>query len=345
MDKKDIKKLKKEIKIDNFKFVVKDLVSSYLKKDDNGAKILFSKNADFNSLDIETQSMYLDMFKKIASTDFDKKIFNLKFNSNGTKNTLALINKNKGGEEEFVSRLCENYNHDFDGIVNIIKVDWQKEKDDVSKEITLITINKVDQVKKSLSVKTEKKEVVVDKSLDYIMNLNPTEGLIYPSLTGENEILYYIGKQKELSQKKVSQWLGVDFNLTAAEEKDEFVSILSTFCKDISMNSLFAIYKELKSRIDAENIEESMVNVKEIKSILERQGVNIDKYDDFVSTLKSDKYKIINLIPQKKLTIASDGINIVIAENKIEQVLNNESNILSIQVDNSIKIEDINVKS
>ena len=333
MDIKDIKKLKKEIKIDNFKFVVKDLVSSYLKKDDNGAKILFSKNADFNSLDIETQSMYLDMFKKIISTDFDKKIFNLKFNSNETKNTLALINKNKGGEEELIAHLCENYNHDFDGIVNVMKVDWQKENDDTFKEITLIAINKVEQVKKTLSVKAEKKEVVVDKSLDYIMKLNPTEGLVYPSLTGENEVLYYIGKPKELSKKNVSEWLGVDFNLTATEEKDEFVSILSTFCKDISMNSLFDIYKELKSRIDAENRDESVVNTKEIKSILERQGVNVDKYDDFVSTLEGNKYKIINLIPQKKLTIASDGINIAIAEDKIEKILNEESNILSISTE------------
>lgn len=340
MNKKDIKKLRKEIKQDNYKFAINKVNNYYLKKTEKGAKVLFDTETIIAELDDTEQTMYFNNFKKIVSTAIGSKMFDLEFDKNDKKDMLKKTLISEASKENFIKDICDNYIYGTDIIVNISTVDYlnsipkdkdaDKEEKYDKKRMLFVTFNKVELNKKAIKINSEEEELIVDSQLDYIMNLNPIEGIVYPSLSGDNNVMYYIGKPKDLQKKYISQWLGVNFPLTAIEEKDEFTYIINNLCKNININNLINIYKEIISRINLEDEENSLINFKEIKSILERNNVNTTRWDEVLEkgNIKNEPLKIFNLIPEKNFTINSNNAVINISIKDLQNISSKDGELI-----------------
>lgn len=356
MNKQDIKAFKKEMKLDNYKLSLDDMVSAYVKNDGSEGSVLFQNKSNFKMLDLEVQEMYFNNFKKLLPTAIDTKIFDLRFNEEEVKDILLLGVKEdiEGAAEQFIQKFCSCYKYEFDSIVSFVKVKFmqtEKSEDEEEgeesynyKEFIMISVNKVESPKKALSFDAEEQEFKTNSSLDFIINLNPLEGLTYPSFTGKGNVMYYTGKPKDLSKKYVSELLGVDFTATATEEKADFIQVITEACgSELSIEKVEEIYKELESRIDEEDADSSVVNTREIKTILERKGLDTAKYDKAVEDIESETFKIANLVPEKKVTIVCGDIVITLPKDKFN-ALSEGSNKLTISLTDEVSMDGIPVK-
>lgn len=243
MNKKELNRMKKELKADSAILNINEIYSVYLKKD-NGA-IIYNNLNHFQMLDSEMQDFYFNNFKKILGGNLDTKLFELEFKDNPNETQLILNNMLKSQDKNFyieyankiIDKILKNYIYDSDIVITFVKGEYWKPsnnknkteidgEDDIVQSLPFImeSINKVEPFKKTVVFNFEEKEFKASNILDTVINFNnPIEGFMFPSFDNGysdiNKILFYNSKPKELNYKFIENVLNCSMKLTAEEEK------------------------------------------------------------------------------------------------------------------------------
>lgn len=326
MNKKEIKSFKKEMKLDNYKLSFKRMANIFFKVTNGEPKVVSQNFNQFNVLSEELESMYIDNFKKLLSTAIDSKVFDLKFEAEDMKEILQ-SNDFEELVEKFGKRVMEYYEEKLDNIMlNFIEVEVMQKSVDSEEEdyrrFVLISTNNLESPKKKLSYKVKEREITMTSPLDFIINTNPLEGVIYPSFSGEGNVIYYGSKPKDLNKQLVSDFLEVNFPSTASEERTDFIKIISEICgKTLTIKKLNEIYKNIENRIDIKNVEDSFINLRELNSILGKLGYDTSNFERVTHEITSSIFRIVNIIPGKNITLTNnDDITMIFPKECISKI-------------------------
>jgi hypothetical protein len=344
MNKKDLNKMKKELKLDSVMLSLKEMYNVYIKKDSNS--VLYSNLSYFQAADTEAQELYLNNFKKILGGTMDAKLFELPFITveEGNESQLNFDHMLKCDENEaykeaadkIVAKLLENYTYDTDVVLTLVRGDyWVGNKgrrdtdadplDEMVQSLPFImgSVNKVEPFKKSLMFSYEEQEFKASSILDTFINLNtPLDGFMFPSFengyTDVNKALYYNSKPKEINYRFIENILNCSMKLTAEEEKSCFTDIIKSVVgesvKPEVIENIYSKISEIKEQTD-ENAE-AAVTLSDMKHILkgvdEKEIETLERaFED--SCGKDYNFNIKNILPDyktKSLKIWNEDLSI-----------------------------------
>lgn len=356
MNKKELAGLRKEFKLDTYKLNINELYNVYIKKD-NGV-IVHQELHYFDKLDEEMKELYLKNFKKILTGAFDTKLFELEFQETGyennTQSILYNMNNSHSGEDiieganKIIEKLIQSYSYDTDVVVTFIKAeymmnfnkkgsDYDEGKDDIVQafRFLLCSINKIDMPKRELRFDFKQREFNINSPNDAVINLSaPVGGFMFPAITlGEadvNKLLFYSGKPGELNGPFIEGVLNCTVKMDAETERETFSTILQNAIGDTIkpelMQDIYERINEVAAASDEESGEVPVVNIEQVKSILDDIGVGSTSelelaFDTYVG--KQYDFKVQNILPDfnsKSIKITSDSANIMLTPKDLSSI-------------------------
>lgn len=202
---------------------------------------------------------------------------------------------------------------------------------------------------------TDTPEIVCEETHTRIVN-KPTDGFIYPTFSDRspdvNSVLVYTSKPKSPNISLVTETLGCEFTLSSKEQKTTFNQLLeNTLGKDLNyvmttcINDLL-IEKQNESEYDTEPVR---LGKEDITTLLREAGVsetNIEHTatacDEVIGNTKLD----IAALTDKKITVKSGGFTITYDHSYthlVDTKIVNGKKVITIQVDEPITVNDINI--
>ena len=135
MNKKEISHLRRQFKPDNEYLTINHLFNVYVQKETG--EIFHHESTPFEMLEIETQDLFLNNFKKVLSGTVDAKLFTLKFKresamDNAAQHTLyqSIQANNQTDKEtlmlEMVEKIFSTKVYDFDTVVTFVQGEYRK---------------------------------------------------------------------------------------------------------------------------------------------------------------------------------------------------------------------------
>lgn len=349
--------MRKHMKLESTMLQFHQLYSVYLKKDN--LEVVHKDLKNFESLDSETQELYIKDFKKILSGALDTKLFELDFISvedeGSSQNMLYKALEEENIEsyiaelDEIVGKIAANYKYDEDIVITFAKGEYWKgakkrseaeeEAEDnnvYSFKFILSSINRIEHPKKSLQFDYINREFRANSSLDAIINLNsPVDGFMFPCFNNNysdvNHVMYYSGRNGEVNSAFIEEVLNCSLKITAEEEKNCFNAIIKGVVGEaIKPETMQTIYEKIAEKTEeAEEGELPVVTVKDVKTVLENSGVEVKDietlekvYEETIGSTSFD-FKVDNILPDlksKSVKIESEAANISIAPSALSKI-------------------------
>ena len=357
MNKKEISHFRRQFKPDNEYLTINHLFNVYVQKETG--EIFHHESTPFEMLEIETQDLFLNNFKKVLSGTVDAKLFTLKFKresamDNAAQHTLyqSIQANNQTDKErlmlEMVEKIFSTKVYDFDTVVTFVQGEYRKpvkKRDPNSDEggndhiydnkFILCSLNKTDQPETSYTFDYIEKEFKSAHHVDPVINLTkPLTGFLFPAMhdgaSDVNHILYSAGKANEPDETFIDEVLECEEMMTAAESKDSFELVVNKLAGDqVDADTLSNIYEEIDQIIqDSKDQEEPNVpdlDYHDVEHILTSSGVeNIDTetVKDTLQTIFDDdqySFKTESLLP-KKVKINTEIAKIAIDPKHLKNV-------------------------
>lgn len=378
MNKYDVASIRKELKLDNPKLKLGDVVSIYVKGDIK--QIIGKEKEYFDRMDTEKQELYIKNFKKLLTGQLDSKVFELEFSDNklGQNPTQqALINTLQSNQfieqaEEIALKIINNCDYQSDFMISFIRGEvykpMRKEKGDdesgmddevFSFEFFMGCINPVTIPKTALKFDFEGRAFKADIPMDVMINLtSPLDGFMFPSWNDNsadvNSVVYYSNKANTPNIEFLSKVLECDLHSTAQTEKEQFLEIVQAVAgREIEAEKIANIYESVNYILTRNEEEESSetpsVGLKEMEKILQASGVeNTQRLETaFMKITGTDKYefKASNIIPNftgKSIKIENNSVSISVSPQdlkNIKQVKRDGKRYLLIEIDETANLE------
>lgn len=247
-----------------------------------------------------------------------------------------------------VEKMAKNYTYETDIVINFVKAEYFKgnkkrseEADEAiddyvqAIEFILCSVNKVDIPKKVLKFDYAEMTFKPNSALDTVINLNsPLDGFMFPSFSSGyvdvNKVVYYSSKAKQMNTVFVEDILDCSIKPTGIEEKESFNAILNTVVGDkIKPETMQEIYERINEKLEyqeEEEDEEPVVDMKEIKSVLEESGIKETEslQSAFEQVCGGDyEFKIKNIVPDfnsRSIKIENETTNITITPKELSSI-------------------------
>jgi hypothetical protein len=376
MNKKDIAKIRKELKVDNIMLKVKEIYNVYVKRETGD--IIHSECQYFDMLESDQQELFMKNFKKVLSGELDSKLFELKF-KRGVENSLqsilysglsANVEEWKEKMNQVVSKFLQEFTYQTDVVFTFIRAQYRqpiKDQKDTEEEINddevfvfdfiLGSVNKIDTPKKVIMFDYTEKELKSNSSVDGVINLNsPIEGFMFPVFNDNradvNRILYSAGKADALVPFMVEEVLDCIYTPTAKEEREKFEQILKMVIGEkVDSEVIASIYNEIHQIVEKhEGSEIPVLDAKDIQHILRVSGVETtdEVQKAFKEVVENEHYefKATNLTPNfssKSLKITTKIATIALSPKdlkNVRQVIDHKGKkCLLIELDEDVKVE------
>jgi len=358
MNKKDIANIRKQFKLDNHLFNIREIFNVYVQKESGDIYHYISQ--PFNLLEKETQELFLENFKKVLTGQLDSKLFELKFRHDVENSTQTILFEGMSADttEEWnenmlrmVEKMFANTKYDFDTVVTFVRAEYRKPKrkrhleteeggdDEVYyTPLILCSVNKTDQPKKVLMFDYIEKTFKSNSAVDPIINLNaPLTGFLFPAFNDNaadvNHILYCAGKANQPDFEFITEVLNCEEIITAQEDKDTFSEILkSVIGEEVNTEVISNVYEEInrvveesKENEEKEESEPPKLDYRDIERILTVSGVeDVDTakvenaFKDVVFDEKHE-FKATNLVP-KSIKINTNVANLSLKPSDLKHV-------------------------
>lgn len=357
MNKKDLADIRKEFKLVSYMLPIKEVYSVYIKKD-NG-EIITRELEHFEMMEVEKRELYLNNFKKVLTGSLDSKIFELDFKelneekgievSESTQQILygALNSKESTAEfgDKIVDKISQNYTYDTDVVINFIRAEYysggkknrgeeNSEAEDYVQavEFILCSVNKVEIPKKVLKFDYAEMKFKPNSALDMTINLNsPLDGFMFPSFTSQyvdvNKVIYYSSKAKQINGTFVEKVLECTIKPTAAEEKENFNTVLGAAVGGkIKPDVMQDVYERISGKLEEDEEEDPTLDVNEVARVLSESGVkNVESVKNAFQEVCGENYefKARNVVPDfksKSIKIENENTSITIRPQDLSSV-------------------------
>ena len=327
MDKKSINELRRRLKKDGCTFT--KICGCYI--DDNKNKVT---NLDeiFLNLEDEEYFKYLEIAKKVLSTNVGNNILELNFpleeeKPGGHQQFLLGLKKSglkdQGLLDTFYDMVIEKYNSLgnyinllFHDVYDVMTKTTDNNKLDESEEVYEYIICAI------CPMVLSKPGLGYNKDKNKISTLNrewfvgmPETGFVFPAFIDRSSdihsVLMYTADSKNVHTEMIEDILGCREKLTYAQQQDVLTDmVLEVTGEDMVKDVMDTVNIEL-AHVSDEN-PESYVSKEHIKSALEHAGIAENKAvnigDQYMSSINTEEVPLIgNIIPNKAQKIVKDN--------------------------------------
>lgn len=327
MDKKSINELRRRLKKDGCTFT--KICGCYI--DDNKNKVT---NLDeiFLNLEDEEYFKYLEIAKKVLSTNVGNNILELNFpleeeKSGGHQQFLLGLKKSglkdQGLLDTFYDMVIEKYNSLgnylillFHDVYDVMTKTTDNNKLDESEEVYEYIICAI------CPMVLSKPGLGYNKDKNKISTLNrewfvgmPETGFVFPAFIDRSSdihsVLMYTADSKNVHTEMIEDILGCREKLTYAQQQDVLTDmVLEVTGEDMVKDVMDTVNIEL-AHVSDEN-PESYVSKEHIKSALEHAGIAENKAvnigDQYMSSINTEEVPLIgDIIPNKAQKIVKDN--------------------------------------
>ena len=376
MNKKDIAAIRRQFKLDNDLMNIREIFNVYVKKE--SGEIYHHVSQPFQMLELETQELFLENFKKVLTGHLDTKLFQLRFIRDVEDSTQTILYEGlqadtvedwKENMLQLVERMSAHAVYEFDTIVTFIRGHYQKPtrkrdldseeggNDEVySSEYILCSLSKIDQPKKSLLFDYIEKEFKSNNIVDPIINLDsPLSGFLFPvfhdNYADVNHILYYAGKVIP-DDSFIGEVLHCEDMITAAEDKDSFEQVLiNVMGEEVDSRVIANVYEEIdkmvQESVENKESEAPMLDYRDIGRILTASGVeNVEpaKVEHAFKAVVHDEkheFKASSVVPKSikiKTTVADVTISPKDLKN-VKYIMYQGKRCLLLEIDEEVVVE------
>lgn len=314
MKKTDQMELKKQLTIK--KHCISRIAGCYV----NTSKKIQCKFAqNFLTLDEEEIFKYLELIKKVFGCKVDDTLQSLSITEEDNKKLLnGLLSSELKQEaliDTFYQNIIKSYNHadEFCVFLFLSNYDvpnkgsdklYQNESDEVYSAIYGM-VCPMEISKPGLSYHVDENKIA-NRTRDKVIAA-PTLGFIFPDFeertTEPDKIVYAMCDKKDGHPEFAEEILGCKKRMTAKEQKEAFTQALSEVISKADIETVSAINDELVEIVEEakeENIVPAVTPDK-VKDILVKNGIEVHKAENFVSTYKDS-------VPDKEQTIRLDNV-------------------------------------
>ena len=327
MDKKSINELRRRLKKDGCTFT--KICGCYI--DDNKNKVT---NLDeiFLNLEVEEYFKYLEIAKKVLSTNVGNNILELNFpleeeKPGGHQQFLLGLKKSglkdQGLLDTFYDMVIEKYNSLgnylillFHDVYDVMTKTTDNNKLDESEEVYEYIICAI------CPMVLSKPGLGYNKDKNKISTLNrewfvgmPETGFVFPAFIDRSSdihsVLMYTADSKNVHTEMIEDILGCREKLTYAQQQDVLTDmVLEVTGEDMVKDVMDTVNIEL-AHVSDEN-PESYVSKEHIKSALEHAGIAENKAvnigDQYMSSINTEEVPLIgDIIPNKAQKIVKDN--------------------------------------
>lgn len=260
----------------------------------------------FLSLPEEEIFKYFELLRKTLSGSIGKNLLDLDFplaaeESGGTQEFLLRLRNSKLKDdtllEEFYDKIIASYEFVGNYLILLIHDAYDvpgktsdgltmEDASDTVYEYLLCCICPVVLSKPGLSYDAQANEFH-NRNRDWVVNM-PETGFLFPAFldrcTDIHSTLYYSKNTEELHSEFVEQILGCSLPLSAGGQKETFQAIIEeTLGEECEYEVIKSIHENLTEMIEEhKEIPEPLVlNKHEVKTLLEKSGVEDEKLTDF----------------------------------------------------------------
>lgn len=342
MNKTDLSKFKKAMKLESPFVTFERVWSVYLQKENE--TMLIQRTIPFFQLEETEQKMLLDNFKKILTGSLNVKLFSLESDSEYYENTTMelLSNALDGNTEgfdpvlnEIAQKVIDTDLYQTDVVLQFAKVLY--DTSELTRTFILCTVNKVERAKKQFVANIDQGDFDLQSDADRVINLkSPLDGFMFPTFEDDSancdRILYYSSKANKTNVPFVSEVLNCKVIMTAKEEETCFKSLLTRVVSGkISPAKLLTFYETLKDRFEnEEDAEYRTFGLNEIRSILEDSIEDIEFREDISVVYREifgrEEYqiKVDNILPdfdKKSINLDNGDLAVSITPKNLENVI------------------------
>lgn len=328
MNRKEINEIKRFLSSKDR--LIKDIYAAYINAERK--KISFER-VDFTSMSEGEEDEYIKIFKKVLSTDVERKFLNLTFpnGENSNRDRLYKIVKEEDQDhlvEEIFDQIIDHYPNEAAYAIFLMKGIYdvpRKGSDNLILEDSDTTYNFV--ITAICPIKLSKPKLVYENNIEsFAKGQNdwtvamPDTGFIYPSFTNREmnvaDLGFYTRTLKESFEELGEDFLGLEMPEDAVYQKDSFAStVMDAFASQVPISSVISLNEGAKDFIEAKEDEGETGPMKktDIEDLLRSAGAEDPKVEDGMEVMAE------NLV-EKDYKFIGDGVDIKLSDERIHQV-------------------------
>lgn len=349
MNKKELGEIRKQLKYDNDKLMLKGILEAYGKNKDGEASIQFSRSINPDFLELEEGELYFDIFKKSLGGTPGKNLIEYSFDYSDPQA--------KALQERFFSYkngslLQENA---FDDLAKelLVKGDYRNPVHILAGifEYAAPGLNANNEVLEENSVfrfmivaVSEAKLTEIGLFYNYSANEiqrkindemqilpSPLDAFFYPSFSQRasdvNHFLYHSKTAKKPNIDLIEDFFHIPFVATAPEQAEGFAKVIAdVFPEGMEAGAALKFHENISDYVSENQVEDSMVMLDKsrIKDLLLASGANsknMERFDSSFSNIMEDQeVAAVNLMEKGKVSMRAPSISISVKDDALEAI-------------------------
>lgn len=349
MNKKDLSEIKRQLKPENERLILKGIQEAYGKYRDEEAHLLFTRLIDPETLSTEEEDLYFEIFRKSLSGTPGKNLMEYTFDPmdpQAVELQKTLFDYRNGTLLEpevfdrYASELIEKGNYRNSVYVTVGIFEYAAPNLNANREelegnttyrfmITAISEARLTDIGLFYSTKDNCVSRKVNEEMQIIPS--PLDAFLYPSFSERaadvNHFLYHSKTAKKPNIDLIEQFFHIPFQSTAPEQADGFAQVIAdVFPQGLDVKTAIQFHRNVSDFIQEGTEEDAVVKVDKarVHDLLDASGAmaqNMEHFDSaYTRILEDQELAAVNLVEKGKVSLKSPAITVSIKDDALDQV-------------------------
>lgn len=349
MNKKELQEIKRQLKPENERLMLRGIQEAYGRRRDEDAAILFTRLIDPETLSTEEEELYFDIFKKSLGGTPGKNLMEYGFDHTDPQAVdlrQKLFDYRNGlllEEEEFDKFAKEiidkgNYRNPVyvtAGIFEYSAPNLNANHEELEGNSTFrFMIAAVSEARLTdIGLFYSSRENSVQRKVNEEMQIipSPLDAFLYPVFSDRaadvNHFLYHSKTAKQPNIDLIEQYFHIPFQSTAPEQSEGFSTLIAdVFPEGLQMKTAINLHRNLSDYIKEGSEEDVVVTCDKarVRDLLEASGAprsNMERFDEAYSRILEDQpLAAINLLEKGKISLKSPAISISVKDEALDDI-------------------------
>lgn len=370
MNKKELGEIKKQLKFDNDKLLLKGIQEAYGKNRDGEASIQFTRLINPDTLEKEEGELYFDIFKKSLGGTPGKNLLEYGFDASDpqAKELQQRFYDYKNGsllkEDEFKALAVEllkkgDYRNNvyitagiFEYAAPGLNANNEVLEENSIFRFMIVAVTEARLTDIGLYYSTATNEVARKVNDEMQIIPAPLDAIFYPSFSSRasdvNHFLYHCKAAKSPNIELIEEFFHIPFVSSAPEQSEGFAKVISeVFPQGMEASTAMKFHENISDYVSENSQEDSVVMLDKprIKDLLLASGANSENMQHFDSAyskiLEDQEVAAVNLMEKGKISLKAPSISISVKDDALEQIRTetiNGKRCLVIEMDEGLEI-------
>lgn len=349
MNKKELGEIKKQLKFDNDKLLLKGIQEAYGKNRDGEASIQFTRLINPDTLEKEEGELYFDIFKKSLGGTPGKNLLEYGFDASDpqAKELQQRFYDYKNGsllkEDEFKALANEllkkgDYRNNvyitagiFEYAAPGLNANNEVLEENSIFRFMIVAVTEARLTDIGLYYSTATNEVARKVNDEMQIIPAPLDAIFYPTFSSRasdvNHFLYHCKSAKSPNIELIEEFFHIPFVSTAPEQTEGFAKVIGeVFPQGMEAGTAMKFHENISDYVSENSQEDSMVMLDKprIKDLLLASGANSENMQHFDSAyskiLEDQEVAAVNLMEKGKISLKAPSISISVKDDALEQI-------------------------